>query len=159
MGDDHREGHALRAAFVLAAPRANVWRCWTEPGLLEKWFHPDGWTTKVKALELHPGGASRLVMRGPEGEVSDGSGVFLEAVPGRRLVFTNAYTAGWIPAPEPEGTPFRTMIIELSDEDGGTRYVVRALHWSAEARQRHEEGFHAGWQQTSVGLEALARSI
>lgn len=39
MTGDNREGHELRAAFVLAAPRASVWRCWTEPGLLGA-LHP-----------------------------------------------------------------------------------------------------------------------
>jgi len=35
------------------------------------------------------------------GEVSDGFGVFLEVVPEQRLVFTNAFTSGWVPAARP----------------------------------------------------------
>lgn len=154
------QGHELRAEYVLDAPRASVWRCWTEPGLLEQWFHPESWTTEVHALELRPGGASHIVMHGPNGELSDGVGVFLEAVLEQRLVFTNAYTSGWIPAGEPAGAPFRTMIIEMSDEGDGTRYVVRALHWTEEARKQHEKmGFDQGWEQTADQLEALARSL
>lgn len=154
------EGHELRAEHVLDAPRASVWRCWTEPALLEQWFHPESWTTEVKALEQRPGGASHILMHDPNGEVSDGVGVFLEVVPERRLVFTNAYTMGWIPASDPAGALSRTMIIELSDEADRTRYVVRALHWTEEARKQHEEmGFHQGWQQTAAQLEALARSL
>ncbi len=152
-------GHELRFEQLLDAPRANVWRCWTEPELLEQWFHPDSWTTEVKALDLRPGGASHIVMQGPNGEISDGAGVILEAVPERRLAFTNAYSEGWIPA-EPPATPFRTMIVELSDENGRTRYVVRALHWTEKARREHEEmGFQEGWTQTAVRLEALARTL
>jgi uncharacterized protein YndB with AHSA1/START domain len=75
-----------------------VWRCWTEPKLLEQWFAPQSWTTDVKTLELRPGGASHIVMRGPDGEESDGVGVFLEAVPEQRLVFTNAFTSGFPPS-------------------------------------------------------------
>jgi len=160
MTSEKSDGHELRAEYLLDAPRASTWRCWTESRLLEQWFHPESWTTEVKALEQRPGGASHIVMRGPNGEVSDGVGVFLEVVPERRLVFTNAYISGWIPADEPSGAPFRTMIIEMSDEGERTRYVVRALHWTEEARKKHEEiGFHQGWKQTTGQLEALARSI
>ena len=110
-------------------------------------------------LEQRPGGASRIVMHGPDGEAIDGVGVFLEAVPGQRLVFTNVFTSGWIPI-APSGTPPRTMIIEMTDDGSGTRYVVRALHWSEEARKQHEEaGFQEGWQHTSRQLEALARTL
>ena len=154
------EGFELRFERLLDAPRAKVWRCWSEPALLEQWFHPPSWTTEVTASEQRPGGASRIVMRGPNGEESVGLGVILEAIPERRLVFTNAYTAGWIPTVLPAGTPLRTMIIELSDAGSRTRYVVRALHWSEAARQQHEEiGFHDGWEQTSRHLEALARTL
>jgi uncharacterized protein YndB with AHSA1/START domain len=52
------------------------------------------------------------------------------------------------------------MIIEVSDEGEKTRYVVRALHWTEEARKQHEEtGFYQGWKQTAGQLEALARSL
>ena len=160
MTGETSEGYELRAEYVLNAPRASTWRCWTEPTLLERWFHPEAWSTEVKALEQRPGGASHIVMHGPNGEVSDGVGVFLEAVAERRLVFTNAYRAGWIPSSPSLGTPFRTMIIEMSDEGDKTRYVVRALHWTEEARKQHEEmGFHQGWKQTAGQLEALARSL
>jgi len=153
-------GYELRASFRLDAPRDKVWRCWTEPRLLEQWFHPESWTTEVKALELYSGGASHIIMRGPDGELSEGLGVFLEALAKRRLVFTNAYRAGWIPVDPPAGTPHRTMIIEMSDEDDKTRYLVRALHWTEDAMQQHKAmGFHNGWEQTAARLEAMARAL
>lgn len=160
MTKDKAQGYELRAEYLLNAPCAGVWRSWTESKLLEQWFHPESWRTEVKALELRSGGATHLVMHGPNGEVVDGVGVFLEVVAGQRLAFTNAYTAGWIPANEPPGAPLRTMIIEMTGQGGKTRYVVRALHWSEEARKRHEEmGFHPGWTQTSIQLEALAGTL
>lgn len=160
MTNEKAEGYELRLERLLDAPRANVWRCWTEPELLAQWFAPPSWKTEVKTLELRPGGASHIVMRGPNGELSDGVGVFLEAVPEQRLVFTNAYTAGWIPAPQPAVVPFMTTFIELSDEHTKTRHTVRALHWTDHARIQHEErGFHEGWQQSTGQLEALARTL
>jgi uncharacterized protein YndB with AHSA1/START domain len=160
MTNEKTEQYELRLERLLDAPRAKVWRCWTEPRLLEQWFAPQSWTTEVKTLELRAGGASHIVMRGPDGGVADGVGVFLEAVPEQRLVFTNAFTSGWIPSVQPAVVPFMTTIVEMSDEGGKTRYVVRALHWTDEARKQHEEmGFHAGWGQTAGQLEALAWTL
>lgn len=154
------EAYELRFQRLLDAPRANVWRCWTEPRLLERWFAPQSWTTEVHSLELRPGGASHIVMRGPNGEESDGEGVFLEAVPEQRLVFTNAFTSGWIPSPQPAVVPFMITIVEISDESGQTRYVVCARHWTEDARKQHKEmGFHEGWAQTTSQLEALAGAL
>ncbi|WP_119301060.1 SRPBCC family protein [Dongia deserti] len=160
MANERTARYELRLERLLDAPRASVWRCWTEPNLLEQWFAPQSWRTEVKTLEPRTGGASHIVMRGPDGEESDGDGVFLEAVPEQRLVFTNAFTSGWIPSSKPTVVPFMTTIIEMSDKDSKTRYVVRALHWTEEARKQHEEmGFHEGWGQTAGKLEALARTL
>jgi uncharacterized protein YndB with AHSA1/START domain len=141
---------------LLQAPRAAVWRCWTEPELLKQWFAPKPWTTPDVALDLRPGGGSRFVMRSPEGQDFPNDGVYLEVVPERRLVFTDAYTQGW----KPSEKPFFTGVIELGDEAGGTRYTATARHWTAEARDEHARmGFHEGWGQCADQLEALARTL
>lgn len=160
MTSERPTGHELRLERLLDAPCRNVWRCWTEPGLMERWFGPPSWKTEIRVLEPHAGGASHIVMHGPNGEISDGAAMFLEAVPEQRLVFTNAYTAGWMPAEEPAVVPFMTTIIEMSREDDRTRYTVRASHWNEEARNRHKEmGFHDRWEQASDQLEAFARTL
>ncbi|MFI7483470.1 SRPBCC family protein [Kocuria sp. M1R5S2] len=160
MTEDEAEGLELRLERVLDAPRSVVWRCWTDPALLEQWFGPRSWTTEVKTLEPRPGGTSHIVMRGPGGELSDGVAVFLDAVPQRRLVFTNAFAPGWIPAGRPAVVPFMTTVVDLSDADGRTRHVVRALHWTEEDRDRHAEmGFHDGWAQATDRLQDLVRTL
>lgn len=111
-------------------------------------------------LEPRPAGVSHIVMRGPGGELSDGIGVFLDAVAQQRLVFTNAFAPGRIPAGRPAVVPFMTTIADLTDADGRTRHVVRALHWSEEARQRHAEmGFHEGCEQATDRLPTLVRTL
>ena len=161
MLDDARPSTAaddrdLVLTRLLQAPRAAVWRCWTEPALLGQWFAPRPWTTPEVSLDLRPGGASRFVMRSPEGQDFPNEGVYLEVVPERRLVFTDGYTAGWRPAEK----PFFTAVVELADEAGGTRYTATARHWTAEARDEHARmGFHEGWGQCADQLEALARTL
>lgn len=159
MTNEQTEGNELRYEHLLDAPRANVWCCWTEPELLARWFGPRAWTTEVRLLEPRPGGTSHIVVHGPNGERTDGVAVFLEADPEQRLVFTNAFAPGWIPSSRPAVVPFMTTIVEMSDADGRTRYVVRALHWTEEARRQHSEmGFHEGWAEATSQLEALART-
>jgi uncharacterized protein YndB with AHSA1/START domain len=151
--DDPRD---LVLSRLLRAPRAAVWRCWTEPDLLVRWFAPAPWTTASAAIDLRPGGATRMIMRSPEGAEFPNPGVVLESVPGERLVFTDAFTEAWVPSER----PFMTAILTFADEDGGTRYVARVRHWTAEARAEHEAmGFHAGWGQCADQLEALARTL
>ena len=146
----------LVLARLIDAPRPAVWRAWTEPELLTRWFTPAPWTTPEARLDVRPGGECFVVMRSPEGQDHPNPGVYLEVVPEARLVFTDAYTRGWMPSQN----PFMTAILTFEDADGGTRYVARARHWSAEDRAKHEAmGFHEGWGQCADQLESVARSI
>lgn len=68
-------------------------------------------------------------------------------------MFTDAFVSAW----EPSTKPFMTAIVTFADEGGGTRYVVRALHWTVADREAHEQmGFHEGWGQCADQLAALA---
>ena len=142
---------------VMDAPRAAIWRCWSEPDLLEQWFCPKPWYVTDAVLDLRSGGEFSTVMHGPEGEEVPTSGVFLEVVEGRKLVSTDAFTPGWRPA----GKPFMASEVTLEDAgEGRTRYVARAMHWNAETLQEHEAmGFHEGWGKAADQLEALAKSL
>lgn len=146
----------LTITRLIAAPRAAVWRCWTEPDLIKQWFTPRPWTTPVVEIDLRPGGASYMLFRGPDGEEFPNRGVYLEVVPEERLVFTDAYVEAWVPSAE----PFMTAIASFADEAGGTRYTARVQHWSEEARSRHEQmGFHEGWGKAADQLQEVARSL
>ena len=148
--------HDLSVTRLIDAPRPLLWRAWTEPELLKRWFTPRPWTTPVVELDVRAGGRSRIVMRGPNGEEHDNLGVYLEVDPGRRLVFTDAYTEAWVPS----NKPFMTGVVTFADELGKTRYTATARHWNAEDRTAHEQmGFDAGWNAATDQLEALAREL
>ncbi len=141
---------------VFDAPVETIWRCWTEPALLMRWFTPKPYETVACEIDLRPGGRFRTAMKGPDGFASDETGVFLEVIANRRLVFTDAYKPGW----EPSEAPFMTSVIDFADEGGKTRYVATALHWTVADRKRHEEmGFHEGWGAAADQLAALAASL
>ena len=63
---------------LLPAPRAALWRAWTDPTSLPVWWCPRPWTTELRAFDLRPGGAFHTVMRGPDEGISDNAGCFLE---------------------------------------------------------------------------------
>jgi uncharacterized protein YndB with AHSA1/START domain len=148
--------HTLTLERTLPVAPAKVWRCWTEPALLVQWFCPKPWGVSEAVMDLRSGGRFFTHMVGPNGEQGPNEGVFLELVPGRKLVFTDAFQAGWVPA-----KPFMVGEITLADTpEGHTRYTARALHWNAEDKAQHEAmGFHDGWGVATDQLLALAQTL
>lgn len=148
--------HELSITRLIDAPREKVFRCWSEPELLKQWFAPKPWSIARVEADFRPGGASTITMRSPEGQEFPNPGIYLEIVPNQRLVFTDAFAAGFVPA----GEPFMVAVVTFEDEGGKTRYTARAQHWNAETKARHEQmGFHKGWSQCAEQLEALAKTL
>jgi uncharacterized protein YndB with AHSA1/START domain len=135
---------------VVDAPRGLMWKCWTEPEHLVQWFTPKPWLTTDCRIDLRVGGEFFTNMKSPEGGDFPNHGVYLEIVPQTRLVFTDAYTAGW----QPTENPFFTAIVEFADAGAGkTRYTATARHWTLENANKHAEmGFEGGW---GTALEQL----
>lgn len=86
-GSDEREIVITR---FIAAPRALVFRAWTDPQHLAQWWGPHGFSNPVCEVDPRPGGAIRIVMRSPEGGDFPCAGVFLEIAEPERLVMTMA---------------------------------------------------------------------
>jgi len=141
---------------LIDAPRGKLYRAWTEPELLKQWFAPLPYTTPVAELDVRPGGASLIVMRGPDGQDMPNRGVYLEVVPNERLVSTDAFTHAW----DPSQKPFMTLILTFDEEGGKTRYTARVRHWTIADREVHEKmGFHHGWGICTDQLTALAAKL
>ncbi len=145
--------HTLTITRLIDAPREVVWRAFTDH--LAEWWCPKPWTVEIIAQELRPGGQSAMIMRGPNGEESLQNGVYLEVIPMERVVFTDAFTAGWHPA-----GPFIVGTLDFADEGGKTRYTASARHWTVEAMQQHAAmGFEQGWGTVAEQLEEVARRL
>ena len=135
-----------------------VWKAWTEPEHLKKWFTPEPWATVACEIDLRPGGLFRTVMRSPEGEEFTGIGCYLEIMPNRRLVWTDALESGYRPSGAESVVPFRfTAAVILEPAGSGTKYTAIAMHKDEDDRTQHEEmGFHDGWSQALDQLVAMA---
>lgn len=137
---------------LIDAPPAALFEAWTRPELLKQWFAPLPYTTPFAELDVRPGGANLITMRGPDGVDMPNRGVYLEVVPNERLVFTDAYVEAWVPSAK----PFMTVILTFEAEAGKTRSTARVRHWTVEDKQAHETmGFHEGWGKCADQLEAL----
>ena len=137
-----------------------VWKAWTEPKHVVKWFTPAPWTTVSCDIDLRPGGAFRTVMRSPEGKDYPNLGCYLEIVPNRKLVWTDALEAGFRPTGgDPEAGFRMTASLLLEPQAKGTRYTAIAMHSDTEAVRKHEEmGFHEGWAKALDQLVAYMKT-
>jgi len=145
----------------IAAPVEVMWRCWTEADLLKRWYCPRPWQVTEADLDPRPGGRSNMVMQGPDGTRIDLRGSYLEVVPYRRLVFTDAYTEGFRPVPDSFMTGFvRFEPAADGMENSRTRVTWGARHMTAEAAEKHREmGFEPGWNAALDQLDELAREV
>lgn len=140
------------------APRAAVWRCWSEGELLKQWYVPKPWYVSQATLDVRAGGACNTVFNGPAGEVHPNAGQYLEVVEGERLTFTDAYIGDFEPS---DKAPFMTGYVVLTDAPaGGTNMEWGARHWSDESMEQHKSmGFEAGWNAAADQLDVLAASL
>jgi uncharacterized protein YndB with AHSA1/START domain len=142
----------LTLVRIFDAPREVVFKAWTDPRQLAKWWGPKIFTNPVCEVDARPGGAWRIVMRAPDGTEYPCGGVYREIVEPEKLVFTNNAT-------DRDGNPllegFTTVIFE--DLDGKTKLTLqtRAVGLVPYA-PKMLAGMEAGWSQS---LDKLAESL
>ncbi|MFC3106968.1 SRPBCC family protein [Undibacterium arcticum] len=74
---------------VINAPRELVFKAWTDPQQVAKWWGPKGFTNTIHEMDVKPGGIWRFVMHGPDGVDYNNKIVFIEIVPPARLVYSH----------------------------------------------------------------------
>ena len=77
--------------WIFNAPRELVFKAWTEPERLMKWWGPRGFSTPVARIDLRPGGNYYNCMRSPEGRDFCSTGVYREVNAPERLVYTDSF--------------------------------------------------------------------
>lgn len=136
---------------VFDAPRTLVWKAWTDPKMMARWFGPRGFTNPVCELDVRVGGSLRIVMRGPDGNDYPMKGVFREVLESERLVFTNiAIDKAGKHLLEGETT------VTFAESNTRTTLVLRthAVGFVPIAPQMLA-GMEAGWMQSIDKLEQL----
>jgi uncharacterized protein YndB with AHSA1/START domain len=80
-------GREIVSVREFDAPQALVWRAWTEPSHLARWWGPKGFSSTFHEFDLRPDGEWRFVMHGPDGTDYKNRSLFREITPPERLVF------------------------------------------------------------------------
>jgi len=113
------------------APRDLVFRVFTEPQHLRRWWGPKGYTSPVCEADVRVGGRYLFCMRSPEGQDIYGTGTFREVVPNERIVYTDSFadqrgnvvTGAFYGLPE--DFPLELLVtISFADAPGGTRVTL-----------------------------------
>ncbi len=147
---------------IVDVPVELVWKAWTTPAHLTQWFTPAPWKTTECTIDLRSGGLFHTVMQSPEGESFPFDGCYLEIIPHKKLVWTDALGQDFRPAMIPGGSaekkPFYfTGVILFEAYGGGTKYTAVGMHRNSDDRKKHDEmGFHQGW---GAALDQLVAHI
>ncbi|MDQ3957358.1 MAG: SRPBCC domain-containing protein [Actinomycetota bacterium] len=141
----------VRVSRIVAAPREHVFRAWTDPRNVERWWgRPDGVAVAVTEMDARPGGGFRIVMGAGEGAEMAMAGTYVDLVPPERLVFLFEWDR---PLPIPGGDSGASRVTVEFHERGETTEVV-VIHEGQPTREM--EGFHlTGWTWSLDRLASL----
>src|SRR3989475_10871342 len=107
----------LVTTHTFDAPRELVWKAWTDPKLIPKWWGPRRYSTVVDKMDVRPGGRWRFVQRDAEGNEFGVHGEYREVEPPKRLVGTVEY----------EGLPGHVLVeTAIFEEAGGKTKLTQS---------------------------------
>ncbi|MBI4082130.1 MAG: SRPBCC domain-containing protein [Candidatus Lambdaproteobacteria bacterium] len=145
---------------TFAAPRSLVFKAWTEPEALMRWWAPKGCITPFCTVDLRPGGSFHYCMRLPEGRDIWGLGVYREIVEPERLVYADSFADERgnrvLPAHYgmSVGYPPETLVtVTFAEHDGSTTLTLRH---SVLDSFPEREGIRQGWSEM---LDRLAEDL
>jgi uncharacterized protein YndB with AHSA1/START domain len=137
------------------APKHLVYKAWTTPELVKRWWHANRGEATIAEIDLRVGGKWRYVMVTPDGVEVGFHGEYREIVPNERLVSTEVYEG--IPDAEEHAA---LNILTLTEQDGRTTLRVLVEHSTKEGRDAHINfGMEDGMQDAMDLLEQLAVSF
>jgi uncharacterized protein YndB with AHSA1/START domain len=134
------------------APRHLVYRAWTEPGLIGRWWGGERGEVTSAEIDLRVGGAWRCAMVLDDGSEVAFRGEYREVVPNERIVSTEVY----------EGAPgaWALNIVTFEEREGRTILRILVEHASKEARDAHlASGMETGMQEGMDLLEGVVLAL
>jgi uncharacterized protein YndB with AHSA1/START domain len=135
-----------------AAPKHLVYRAWTTPELIKRWWSGDRGEVTSAEVDLRVGGTWRYVMTTDDGFEVAFHGEFREIVPNERLVSTEVYEG------MPDGEALNTLT--LTEHDQRTTLTILVEHGSKQTRDMViETGMEGGLQEALTHLEQVALSL
>lgn len=145
---------------IFDAPRDLIWKAWTDPEHLKRWWGPKDFDSPACQLDLRVGGRYLFCMRSPDGQEFWSTGVYLEIVPLERLVYTDSFADahGNVVSADHYGMaadfPLEMQVtITFEDYQGKTRMTLQ--HAGLPAGEMNDQT-GAGWNES---FDKLAESV
>lgn len=149
------------------APRELVWKAWTEPEMIMKWWGPEGFTAPSAKVDLQVGGKAIFAMQGPAGSEWDrvmySAGVYKEIIPFEKIVTTDYFSDadGNMIEPSAEGQdpnfPKEMTITILFEEVDGGKTKLSVIYPKPETKEQMDammkSGMEEGWNSSLNKLE------
>jgi uncharacterized protein YndB with AHSA1/START domain len=143
---------------TLDAPRALVWKMFSDPYRLAQWWGPEGYSNRVVLFDLRTGGRWLHVMIGPDGREYPTDSDILEVTPPERFVYRNAAADPKIFGDNPP--PSFTKTLTLTEADGQTVLaVVCTFDAAAQKNAVVRRGFITGTNQSFDKLERHLKTL
>jgi uncharacterized protein YndB with AHSA1/START domain len=137
-----REKPSLTLTRSYPVAPEKVWRAWTDPQAVKKWWGPgSNEPVSLAELDLRVGGRFRIVFGGADGKAHECAGIYREVVPNRKLVFTWTW---------PNSTPERESLVTVSFRatQGGTELVfLHEQFFDETVRDDHQRGWSGSFDK------------
>jgi uncharacterized protein YndB with AHSA1/START domain len=137
----------VRIVRIIDAPREELFRAWTEPEQIRRWWGPGEFTCPEAEVDLRPGGRYRLAMQPTEGDPFIVGGTYREVEPPARLV----YTWCWETGPAADGSE-SLVSVEFHAHGGQTELVLTHTEFPA---SHGPAPYRMGWEGGLDKFEAL----
>jgi uncharacterized protein YndB with AHSA1/START domain len=140
---------------VFNAPRTLVFKAWTDPKHVAKWWGPKAFTSYDCEIDLRPGGSFRLLMSGPDGTVYPCRGIYREIVEPEKIVLVGPSDDS--PACGAGLPPNAVVTVTFADLDGRTKLTIHTQLRSADdVAAVTQAGYVVGWESC---LDRLAEIV
>ncbi len=154
------EEQALVITRVFDAPREAVFKAWSEPERMMRWWGPRGFTTPVCKIDFRVGGKFLNCMRSPDGKDYWSTGVYQEIVEPERIVCTDSFAdseGNVVPASHygmAGDFPMEMLVtVTFEDQDGKTKMMLRHVGLPA---GENRDGANQGWNES---FDKLAEEV
>ncbi|MGH2396829.1 MAG: SRPBCC family protein [bacterium] len=160
MTDATRDNKALIITRIFDAPRELVWKAWTEPAQLRRWWGPKGFTSPVCKIDLRVGGQYLFCMRSPDGQDYYNTGNYQKIDPLNEIVYTDSFAdekGNVVPASHyglGADFPLELQVtVTFEDYEGKTKMTLK--HGGLPAGEMSDQT-EAGWNES---FDKLAESL
>jgi uncharacterized protein YndB with AHSA1/START domain len=122
---------------LIEAPRSSVFKAWTQPEHVARWWGPQGFTTIGYQMDIRVGGTFRFGMRSPQGKELWKTGTYREIIEPERIVFTFTWD-------DPDGQPGHELVTTVTFAEQGVKTLLTLRQADFETVASRDD-YRIGW--------------